>query len=126
MTTTIEIRIPKTLILFVILAALVLTIAPAIPQVVVQPHAEAKHGAEAVEVRECTNITSIWINKTLQRFNLLKELPDGRCGLQIIQPRKCGLPLEITAYIVNWDGVSEASAVERMLKAKGCERVWNK
>ena len=108
-----------------VLALIVLAAAPAIPEVVVRDHAEAKHGAAAVEVRECTNITSIWINKSLSRFNLLKELPDGRCGLQVIQPRKkCPIPLEITAYIVQWDGVSEASAIERMLKAKGCTKVW--
>lgn len=110
------------IVILLILAAIVGTVV--LPEVKVRDgHAEAKHGAEAVQVRECPNVTSVWINKSMQRFNVVKELGDGRCGIQVIQPSKCGIVWEITAYIANWDGVSEASAIERMLKAKGCTRI---
>lgn len=86
--------------------------------VILSPHA-SKH-SEAEDIRNCNNILEIWLNKSCERFNVLKRLDDGRVGDQVIHPCKRGL-LEITAYVIGGGTLDEARAV---MLAKGCTQVW--
>lgn len=82
--------------------------------------AHAAQHAEANDIRNCNNIVEIWLNKSCERFNVLKQLDDGKTADHVIQPCKRGL-LEITAYIIGGGTLEEARAV---MLAKGCTQVY--
>jgi len=88
------------------------------PPVITSLHAEAH--TEAGGIRQCNNILQIWINKSCERFNILKQLDDGRVGDQVVQPCKRGV-IEITSYVIAGGTLEEATAI---LAAKGCTLVW--
>ena len=75
-------RNPKLLFLLLLTLA-VLAIAPTMPKLKLSTHA-AQH-IEADEIRKCENITSVWLNSSGQRLNVIKELPSGECGNHVIQ-----------------------------------------
>jgi hypothetical protein len=68
----------------------------------------------------------VWINRSCERLNIIKQLEDGTVGNHVIQPRKCGLPLEITAYVFrNLAGEPLGlREVQQIMRAKGCALVW--
>ena len=95
----------------------------ALPEII--PNAIPGHPehSEAQEIRDCKNVAEIWLNKTCQRFTIVKELEQGRYGGQVVQPCKRGL-LEVTAYIFASAGKPlDLKMVERILMAKGCSPV---
>lgn len=91
-------------------------------QVAYSDHATAH--TEADDIRCSNNVLAVFVNKSCERFNVLKELPDGRVGDHVLQPcKRFGLKMvmEVTAYVINGGTLEEAIAV---LTAKGCTQVW--
>jgi hypothetical protein len=83
-----------------------------IPQIQYQPHAEEKHGADALAIRQCLKekegADEIWRNSDRKTFYLWCQLPDGRWGfMAIVQDAVDRLWYESTAFIKG-DGTREA------------------
>jgi hypothetical protein len=112
----------------IVLMAIAGAVAPLMPplDVSIQPPENvitSEHASlhpEANVIRECSKDPSkwqqIWINKSLERFNCLIQLPDGTTGNYVLQPCKRGI-LEITAYIIAGGKLEDWNMV---LTAKGC------
>jgi hypothetical protein len=89
--------------------------------------AYSEHAAlhtEADAIRCSDNVLAVFVNKSCERFNVIKELPDGRVGDHVLQPcKRFGMKtlLEVTAYVINGGTLEEAVSV---LTAKGCTQVW--
>ncbi len=110
------------IIIFAAFKLLPLVIGEVDVQVAYSEHA-TQH-TEADDIRCSNNVLAVFVNKSCERFNVIKELPDGRVGDHVLQPcKKFGLKmvLEITAYVINGGTLEEAIAV---LTAKGCTQVW--
>lgn len=91
-------------------------------EVAYQEHANGH--TEADDIRCSDNVLAVFTNKSCERFNVLKQLEDGRVGDHVLQPcKRYGLKtvLEITAYVIGGGSLDEAIAV---LTAKGCTQVW--
>lgn len=104
----------------ILIAGLVLIVMPA---VVNAPHADTH--TEADLIRRCNTIEAIFLNKTCERLNVIKQLEDGRIGDHVIQysKRQC-VWLEITAYIPYFLGVNTLDSVKQLMLAKGCTQVF--
>ena len=79
---------------------------------------------EADDIRCSNNVLAVFLNKSCERFNVVKQLPDGRVGDQVVQPCKrfgFKMVLEITSYVIGGGTLDEAIDV---MKAKGCTQVW--
>ena len=79
---------------------------------------------EADAIRCSNDVLAVFANKSCERFNVVKQLPDGRVGDQVVQPcKRLGLRmvLEVTAYVIGGGTLDEAIDV---MKAKGCAQVW--
>lgn len=99
-----------------------LTIGNTKVNVVYSEHAGLHTEADAIRCSD--NILAVFINKSCERYNVIKELPDGRVGNHVLQPcKRFGLKtvMEVTAYVINGGTLEEAIAV---LTAKGCTQVW--
>ena len=80
--------------------------------------------AEADAIRCSNNVRAVFLNSSGCRFNVLKEMPDGRIGDQVVQPcKRLGfkMVMEVTAYVIGGGSLDEAISV---MKAKGCTQVW--
>ena len=80
--------------------------------------------AEADAIRCSNDVLAVWVNKSCERYNVLKQLDDGRVGDQVVQPCKrfgFKMVLEVTAYVISGGTLDEAISV---MKAKGCTQVW--
>ena len=80
--------------------------------------------AEADAIRCSNDVLAVWVNKSCERYNVLKQLDDGRVGDQVVQPCKrfgFKMVLEVTAYVIGGGTLDEAISV---MKAKGCTQVW--
>ena len=91
-------------------------------QVAYSEHAGEHDEADAIR---CSNdVRAVFLNSSGCRFNVLKEMPDGRIGNQVVQPCKrfgFKMVLEITSYVIGGGTLDEAISV---MKAKGCTQVW--
>jgi hypothetical protein len=91
-------------------------------QVAYSDHAGEHDEADAIR---CSNdVLAVWVNKSCERYNVLKQLDDGRVGDQVVQPCKrfgFKMVLEITSYVIGGGTLDEAIDV---MKAKGCTQVW--
>ena len=91
-------------------------------QVAYSEHAGEHDEADAIR---CSNdVLAVFLNKSCERYNVLKQLDDGRVGDQVVQPCKrfgFKMVLEITSYVIGGGTLEEAVAV---LTAKGCTQVW--
>lgn len=79
---------------------------------------------EADDIRCSNNVVAVFLNKSCERFNVVKQLPDGRVGNQVVQPCKrfgFKMVMEVTAYVIGGGTMEEAISV---MKAKGCTQVW--
>ena len=79
---------------------------------------------EADDIRCSNNVVAVFVNKSCERYNVLKQLDDGRVGDQVVQPCKrfgFKMVMEITSYVIGGGTLEEAINV---LKAKGCTQVW--
>jgi len=84
----------------------------------------ASQHCEADDIRNSTKVLGVFLNNSGCRYNVLKELPDGRVGDQVVQPCKrfgFKMVLEVTAYVIGGGTLDEAISV---MKAKGCTQVW--
>ena len=80
--------------------------------------------AEADAIRCSNDVRAVFLNSSGCRFNVLKEMPDGRIGDQVVQPcKRLGfkMVMEVTAYVISGGTLEEAISV---MKAKGCTQVW--
>lgn len=107
----------KTMPLLLLLALFALALFT-LPAVITSPHASLH--SEADEIRNCNTVEAIFLNKSCERFNVLKRLDDDRVGNHVVQPCKRGI-LEVTAYIIGGGTMEEAIAT---LTAKGCTQIW--
>ena len=91
-------------------------------QVAYSEHAGEHDEADAIR---CSNdVLAVFLNKSCERYNVLKQLDDGRVGDQVVQPCKrfgFKMVLEITSYVIGGGMLDEAIDV---MKAKGCTQVW--
>jgi len=79
---------------------------------------------EADAIRCSNEVQAVFVNKSCERYNVLKKLDDGRVGDHVLQPcKRFGFArlLEITTYVIGGGSLEEAIAV---LTAKGCTQVW--
>ena len=79
---------------------------------------------EADAIRCSNDVLAVFLNKSCERYNVLKQLDDGRVGDQVVQPCKrfgFKMVLEITSYVIGGGTLDEAIDV---MKAKGCTQVW--
>lgn len=79
---------------------------------------------EADDIRCSNSVLAVFANKSCERFNVIKQLDDGRVGDQVVQPcKRFGLKMvmEVTAYVIGGGSLKEAIDV---LTAKGCTQVW--
>ena len=116
-------RQPSLILPLLLIVGLLLLVAVTIPQVI--PNALPGHAehSEAQEIRNCGNVAAIYINKTCQRFTIVKELEQGRYGGQVVQPCKRGI-LEVTVYLFASAGKPlDLKMIDVILKAKGCIQV---
>lgn len=81
--------------------------------------------SEADDIRNCNTIEMIFLNKSCERLNIIKVLPDGRVADHVIQysKRQC-LWLEITAYVPVYLGINSLESVKQLMMAKGCTQVY--
>lgn len=100
--------------LFTLLKAQTQTIAAIkpIPQIQYQPHAEERHGADALAIRQCLNdkkgADEIWRSSDRKTFYLFCQLPDGKWGfMAIVQDVADRLWYESTSFIKG-DGTKAA------------------
>lgn len=105
--------------LLVVAAFVLLASAPAIPAL--RANAHSFNHEEAEYIHRCNNILSIWINKSCERLNILKQLDDGRVVDEVIQPCKASTAILVTAYVI---GGGDLKTAEMILRAKGCSKVW--
>lgn len=115
---------------FIILAIIVIAAFQLVPltfgqvdvQVAYSEHAE-QH-TEADDIRCSNNVIAVFLNKSCERYNVLKQLDDGRVGDQVVQPcKRLGfkMVMEVTAYVIGGGTLEEAIDI---LTAKGCTQVW--
>lgn len=100
-----------------------LLFALALAAVVIPPIIRADHAdlhTEAEDIRCSNRVLAIFLNKSCERLNVLKELSDGRVGDHVVQPCKRGI-LEVTAYVIGGGTLDEAIAA---LLAKGCVQIY--
>src|SRR5512145_3242614 len=104
-------------VLLIVLATIVM------PKLINSAHA-SQH-SEADDIRNCNTIEMIFLNKSCERLNVIKQLEDGRIGDHVIQysKRQCAW-LEITAYIPYYLGVNTLDSVKKLMLAKGCTQVF--
>ena len=110
------------IIVFAALKLLPLTFGNIDVQVAYSEHAGLHDEADAI--RCSNNVLAVFLNKSCERYNVLKEMPDGRIGNQVVQPCKrfgFKMVLEITSYVIGGGTLDEAIDV---MKAKGCTQVW--
>jgi hypothetical protein len=91
-------------------------------QVVYSEHAGLHD--EADDIRCSNNVVAVFVNKSCERYNVLKQLDDGRVGDQVVQPCKrfgFKMVMEVTAYVIGGGTLDEAISV---MRAKGCTQVW--
>ena len=110
------------IIVFAALKLLPLTFGNVDVQVAYSEHAGEHDEADAIR---CSNdVLAVFLNKSCERYNVLKQLDDGRVGDQVVQPCKrfgFKMVLEITSYVIGGGTLDEAIDV---MKAKGCTQVW--
>lgn len=107
------------LVLLAIAAAVVMLSAPAIPALRTTAHSFSHDESEMIH--RCNNILSIWINKSCERLNILKQLDDGRVANEVIQPCSSGTTILVTAYII---GGGDFKTAEMIMRAKNCQKLW--
>lgn len=104
------------------LAVIAVVTLPAVRNLITTAH--SFNHPESEDVRNCNNIIQLWLNKSCERLNIIKQLNDGRIGNQVYQPCRRGV-IDVTAYIfvkvVSGARVPMTLAeAEAVLKAKGC------
>ena len=109
--------------LLALIACAYLAVASAKP-VQVYTHAEAKHGQDAVAVRDCLYDKGAFAvyQKSDGRIIRLCEVEEGKFGLQVLEPDENGTLHEITAYIKN--KMTHIEQVLNYLKNCGATQIW--